>query len=138
MFNSPGLAELDPAQCLRLLGSVGIGRVVFTMQAMPAIQPVRYVLHEHAVYFRVSAAGAVAVGGDGVVAFEADELDPELLTGWCVTVIGRASELGADQLPDGLAAAVPDGWAPLDNDRFIRIQLEVINGRRLGAVPQPR
>lgn len=36
--------DLDPAEALRLLGSVSLGRIVFTRQALPTVHPVNHAL----------------------------------------------------------------------------------------------
>ncbi|MET8702982.1 pyridoxamine 5'-phosphate oxidase family protein [Kitasatospora sp. NPDC004723] len=84
--------ELDETRALELLGRTGVGRVVYTVGALPAVLPIR---------FRLDALGGVllstaaeselarAVAG-AVIAFEADEVDDTDGTGWCVTVLGRA------------------------------------------------
>lgn len=41
MHDSLGLEVLDREQCVALLAGAGVGRVVFTSQALPAIQPAR-------------------------------------------------------------------------------------------------
>lgn len=65
---------------------------MFTEDALPAVQPVNVRLHREQVVIRV-AAGAKprAAARNLVVAFQADELDPELRNGWSVTVVGHAS-----------------------------------------------
>ncbi|MGH3629454.1 MAG: pyridoxamine 5'-phosphate oxidase family protein, partial [Sciscionella sp.] len=60
MFDSPGIAPLDRLECLRLLATQAVGRVVFTSHALPAIQPVRFRLHRGAVYFMVGSHGPLA------------------------------------------------------------------------------
>src|SRR5215212_3746728 len=51
-YDAAGMEILDAAESRRLLGSVPIGRVVFTDRAMPAVQPVNFVVHDGAVVFR--------------------------------------------------------------------------------------
>ena len=43
-LDAHGLEILDREDCLGLLASVPLGRVVFTDRALPAIQPVNFVL----------------------------------------------------------------------------------------------
>lgn len=91
----PGSAEqLDADDALRLLASVAYGRIVFDLQALPAIRPVNHVVDCGVVVIRTrltSAIGsAVESGDDLVVAYEADDLDTRTQTGWSVVVTGRA------------------------------------------------
>ena len=44
--------ELTAAESWRLLGSVSLGRVVFTMKAMPAIRPVNHLIDDEAIIVR--------------------------------------------------------------------------------------
>ncbi|MFE2111658.1 pyridoxamine 5'-phosphate oxidase family protein [Kitasatospora sp. NPDC059463] len=84
--------ELDETRALELLGRTGVGRVVYTVGALPAVLPLR---------FRLDALGGVLLAAEAdselaravdnaVIAFEADEVDGTDGTGWCVTVLGRA------------------------------------------------
>src|SRR5438874_6539251 len=94
MYDFVGSEVLDRGESLRLLGTVPIGRVVFTEQALPAAQPVSFALFDDAVVFRATAGSRLAAAArDAVVAFEADEFDPTLRSGWSVLVVGRAREI---------------------------------------------
>lgn len=87
------LAAVDRDEALSLLGSVDMGRIVFTRDALPAIRPVNHaVLGGHLVIrTHEGAALARAVGPDGaVVAYEADSIDPATHQGWSVVVTGVA------------------------------------------------
>jgi Pyridoxamine 5'-phosphate oxidase len=64
--------ELTEEECWALLGSVPLGRVVFTMKAMPAIRPVNHLVDGTTVIIR-SHLGAAIVGraaGDGAVVIQ--------------------------------------------------------------------
>jgi nitroimidazol reductase NimA-like FMN-containing flavoprotein (pyridoxamine 5'-phosphate oxidase superfamily) len=126
------LEILDREECLRLLRTVQVGRLVFIEGGQPAVQPVNFRTHLGNVVIRVAGGAKLdAAIGKAVVAFEADELDPELRFGWSVTVVGHA-ELITDI--DELVAVSGtwlrswvDGW----RHRFIRIRAEKVTGRRL-------
>jgi uncharacterized protein len=137
MRDSAGLEVLDKPQCLRLLAGAPIGRVVFTDQALPAVQPVVFAVHDDTIVFRACDGKRVAEATDGaVVAFEADEFDPVRSTGWSVTVVGRARTVTD---PDEIAelAQVPmDLWHADDMGVFVRIELELVSGRGI-ASPAP-
>ena len=45
-------AELDGVEALRLLGSVSLGRIVFTRHALPTVRPVNHVLVDGDVVIR--------------------------------------------------------------------------------------
>ena len=127
MSDPLGLDVLDRDECLALLATVGVGRLVYTSQAMPAVQPVRFVVREGAVLCRVPARGTVFAGVfDSVVAFSADSFGAGLSGGWFVTVVGRAA-----YVRDSPADSSPSWWVPTPNARAIRIPVESISGRRI-------
>src|SRR5690606_37721252 len=81
-LDSAGLQVLSPAECVELLATTPIGRVVFTDHALPAVQPVNFVLDGMTVVMRTTAGSKLAVAArNTVVAFETDEFDPVTRTG---------------------------------------------------------
>ncbi|MDQ1034465.1 nitroimidazol reductase NimA-like FMN-containing flavoprotein (pyridoxamine 5'-phosphate oxidase superfamily) [Streptomyces sp. V3I8] len=88
--------ELDSDEALRLLGSVSLGRIVFTQHALPAVRPVTHVLDDGNIVIRTHDGAALtsrAQQADGrgvVVAYEADAIDPDTHLGWSVVVTGYA------------------------------------------------
>ncbi|MGO4443119.1 pyridoxamine 5'-phosphate oxidase family protein [Mycobacterium sp. 2YAF39] len=125
------LDVLNRRQCLDLLQEVRVGRLVFTEDAVPAVQPVNFRLWRDDVVIRVAGGAKLAAATDGaVVAFEADELDPDLRTGWSVTVVGHAQPVTeVDELVE-LAGTFLAPWAEGRRDHFVRIRTEKITGRR--------
>jgi nitroimidazol reductase NimA-like FMN-containing flavoprotein (pyridoxamine 5'-phosphate oxidase superfamily) len=125
---------LDREQCLRLLRTVGVGRLVFTEDGLPAVQPVNFRTHLEHVVIRVAGGAKLdAATGNAVVAFEADELDPDLRSGWSVTVVGHAELItDIDELV-AVSGTWLQSWASGWRHRFIRIHTEKVTGRRLGA-----
>jgi hypothetical protein len=129
-----GVWELSPAECMDLLGSASVGRLGVTIDALPAVLPVNFVVSEGAVVFRTVPGTKLDAATHGaVVAFEADAYgtseDPQ---GWSVLVRGLAHEVTE---PDDLAAArqLPlESWA-FDGgaDRFVRIEPSLVTGRRV-------
>ena len=47
--DSAGLEQLDRLTCYALLAQASIGRLVFTLGALPAVEPVHFVLDGHVV-----------------------------------------------------------------------------------------
>lgn len=132
MYDSVGIEVLDRDECLRLLASVPIGRIVFTERALPAAQPVSFVLFEDGVLFR-TAAGSTLSGAarNAVVAFEADEFDAARHTGWSVLVVGNAVEV-RDPATLRLINALPlRPWVTGQRDHVIRISIDRVTGRRI-------
>jgi hypothetical protein len=113
-------------RCLALMASVPIGRVVYTDQALPAVTPVNFVLDGDQVTIHTASGSMLAAAVRGaVVAFQADEIDPVTLTGWSVTVVGRALLL---KVPEG-APLRP--WVRLPSGQYIRIAARRVSGGRL-------
>ncbi len=125
------LDVLNRRQCLDLLQGVRVGRLVFTEDELPAVQPVNFRLWRDDVVFRVAGGGKLSAAADNqVVAFEADELDSELRTGWSVTVVGHAEPVtDVDELVE-VAGVFVEPWVAGRRDHFVRIRAEKMTGRR--------
>jgi nitroimidazol reductase NimA-like FMN-containing flavoprotein (pyridoxamine 5'-phosphate oxidase superfamily) len=132
--NRQQLEVLDREQCLDLLQTVRVGRLVFTEDALPAVQPVNFRMHQGQVVIRVAGGQKLrAATGNAVVAFQADVLDPDLRTGWSVTVVGHANLINdVDELVK-LSGTWLRPWVDGRRDHFVLIQTEKVTGRRLHA-----
>jgi nitroimidazol reductase NimA-like FMN-containing flavoprotein (pyridoxamine 5'-phosphate oxidase superfamily) len=126
------LEVLDREQCLKLLQTVRVGRLVFTEDALPAVQPVNFRLLRDDVVIRVAGGTKLtAAARNFVVAFQADDLDPDLRTGWSVTVVGHAQRVtDVDELVE-MSGSFIQPWVDGRRDHFIRIRTERVTGRRL-------
>jgi nitroimidazol reductase NimA-like FMN-containing flavoprotein (pyridoxamine 5'-phosphate oxidase superfamily) len=126
------LDVLSRRQCLDLLQRVRVGRLVFTEDALPAVQPVNFRVSHDDVIIRVAGGGKLsAAAGHQVVAFQADELDPDLRTGWSVTVVGHAEpNTDIDELVK-VAGTFVQPWVDGRRDHFVRIRTERITGRQI-------
>jgi nitroimidazol reductase NimA-like FMN-containing flavoprotein (pyridoxamine 5'-phosphate oxidase superfamily) len=126
------LEVLDREQCLKLLDTVRVGRLVFTESALPAVQPVNFRLWQGDVVIRVAGGlKLTSASGNLVVAFEADELDADLRTGWSVTVVGHTQLItDVDDLVK-LSGTFLQPWVDGRHDYFVRIRTEKVTGRRL-------
>jgi hypothetical protein len=121
---------------LELLGSVSLGRVVFTDRALPAIRPVNHLVDDDRVIVRSHAGAAFlsAVERGVVVAYEADAIDPEKHLGWSVVVTGVARLVREP-------AAVADyrrrlrPWVDRPMDQVIAISADLVTGFELVAEP---
>nr|WP_145486715.1 MULTISPECIES: pyridoxamine 5'-phosphate oxidase family protein [Streptomyces] len=131
--------DLDRTEALRLLGSVSLGRIVFTRQALPTVRPVNHVLDGGDIVIRTHEAAALASharrGADGgvVVAYEADAIDPESHLGWSVVVTGYA-RLVTDPAELARLRELLHPWAPPeDMDQAVRIRPDLVTGVRLAG-----
>jgi nitroimidazol reductase NimA-like FMN-containing flavoprotein (pyridoxamine 5'-phosphate oxidase superfamily) len=126
------LEVLDRERCLELLASVRVGRLVFTEDALPAVQPVNYRLWRDDVVIRIAGGAKLSAAERNiVVAFEADELDPDLRTGWSVTVVGHAQRITDVSELVELSGTFLQPWVDGRRDHFVRIRTEKVTGRRL-------
>ncbi|TYK43927.1 pyridoxamine 5'-phosphate oxidase family protein [Actinomadura decatromicini] len=132
-LDQSGLEILDRDECRALLSRAAIGRIVFTHQALPAVQPVNFILSRGDIVFRTSGTSRLATAAaDTIVAFEIDDFDTAARTGWSVVVVGRARRATDPREIAALAALPLESWAPGTRDTFIRIHPELITGRRIG------
>jgi nitroimidazol reductase NimA-like FMN-containing flavoprotein (pyridoxamine 5'-phosphate oxidase superfamily) len=123
-----GTSGLTRADCLLLIGPGGLGRVVFTDAAMPAVQPVAFVLDGGDAVFRVPHGGPLDAASQGtVVGFQVDAIDSGTHTGWSVLGVGRAYEV----TDPGRFAAFPAGWGCDDTAYTIAVPLEQLSGQRI-------
>ena len=132
--DNPVLEELSRAECLRLLATATIGRISYTRQALPAVEPVNFALHHGAIVIRTDVGGKLAAATRRtVVAFQADDLDLLLRSGWSVTVVGRCEEVTDAGEIAQLDKLGLESWAPGTRDHFIRIVPGIVTGRRMRA-----
>ncbi|MEV0799423.1 pyridoxamine 5'-phosphate oxidase family protein [Kribbella sp. NPDC050281] len=124
-FGPAGRALLEDRECLRLLRTVPVGRVVFTRGGLPAVRVVGFRVDEDTIVFVADDEGEgirAALRGD-VVAFEADDLDADQHGGWTVTAVGHLSVVPPEE------ALV---LAPSEPGRqLIRLGVESLSGHRL-------
>lgn len=139
MSKGQQLDVLNRRQCLDLLQNVRVGRLVFTEDALPAVQPVNFRLWREDIVVRVAGgAKLTAATENSVVAFQADELDPDLRMGWSVTVVGHASLItGIDELVE-VSGTFVQPWVDGRRDHFIRVQAEKMTGRRFKEPGTPQ
>lgn len=137
------IEPLDEAECRRLLGQSGIGRLVVVVGHQPDIFPVNYIL-EHIdgdtkddpgideIVIRTAEGTKLAAALMGRnVAFEIDAFDPAHHGGWSVVVHGTAHEsrtLPAVMHDEDLPV---EPWAAGAKLRHIRITIDTITGRRI-------
>jgi nitroimidazol reductase NimA-like FMN-containing flavoprotein (pyridoxamine 5'-phosphate oxidase superfamily) len=125
--------QLTGAESWQLLGSVSLGRIVFTQHAMPAIRPVNHLVDDETIIIRSHLGSAItghAAGDGAVVCYEADEIDPVRHTGWSVIATGMARQV---RDPDVTARyeKMLEPWAAGEMDYVIAVKPQMITGIRL-------
>jgi hypothetical protein len=138
-LNGPVLEHLSRGECMRLVGSVPLGRIVYTRQALPAVELVNFALADGDIVIRTDSGGKLAAATRGaVVAFEADSADVTAHAGWSVTIVGYSRAVTDSEEIRRLEQTGLEPWAPGKRDHFIRISPSIVNGRRIGAQPPVR
>ncbi len=132
--DSLALEILSPDECMRLMGSVPVGRIVYTRQALPAVELVNFALVDGDIVIRTNAEGKLAAATRGaVVAFEADVVDIDGDADWSVTIVGQARAVSDAEEIGRLERVALTSWVPGQSGHFIRIWPAIVNGRRVGG-----
>ncbi|MFJ2785751.1 MULTISPECIES: pyridoxamine 5'-phosphate oxidase family protein [unclassified Streptomyces] len=128
--------ELAADEALRLLGSVPLGRIVFTRQALPAIRPVNHVLEGGDIVIRTHEGSALTLGAREagapgvVVAYEADHIDPATRLGWSTVVTGYC-HLVTDPTEAARYRSLLEPWSDQHMDQVVRVHPDLVTGIRL-------
>jgi hypothetical protein len=134
MADARRMEPLSRDEALRLLGSVALGRVVFTQFALPAIRPVYHLVDGDQIIVRAHLGGDIAAATEPepgmVVAYQADLIDAASHLGWSVTVVGRARRLAASP-GESRYRQLLRPWAAGSPDAIIAIQPDIVDGFRL-------
>ncbi len=122
---------LDDVECREFLLDGRIGRLAYTRDALPAIQPVSYRLHDSEVVIPALPDSPFLPRRWGtVVAFAIDDYDDASQTGWNVTVVGplRSVDGAAD-----LAACEALPWSlptTAHDRRYVAVRIGLLSGWR--------
>ncbi len=124
------LKWLTRDETLVLLGTVSLGRLVFTVAGLPTVRPVNHIVDDGAIVFRTHLGSANSLAAGAVVAYEADQIDPEAHVGWSAIVTGVAS------LVEDLAQVEAyerrlRPWVAQQITHVIRISTDVVTGVEL-------
>jgi nitroimidazol reductase NimA-like FMN-containing flavoprotein (pyridoxamine 5'-phosphate oxidase superfamily) len=120
--------------CLELLATKSLGRVAYTDRAMPAVLPVNYALDGHRIVLRTRDGGVLARQmNNAIVAFEVDDVDDGMRSGWSVLVTGvaRLIKAPADLLRWERLCLFP--YAAGEGHQLVTITPGRVTGRRVGA-----
>jgi uncharacterized protein len=132
-----GLEVLDSHECLRLLKTVPVGRLVFTDAGLPAIRLVNFFVDGDTLVFTTAPGDKLRAAERGdVVAFEVDAIDLDRHLGWTVTAIGHLSVVPEDEKVEIQRLVPLHSWAPHRGEYLVRLGLENLTGRRLLAWAQ--
>lgn len=124
--------ELGREESLRLLASVGVGRIVFSHQALPAIRPVNHVLDDGRIIVRTHPTAAVLSALDTVVAYEADQIHEDERIAWSVIAVGIARRV-RDRQEISRYHELLRPWVRGEMTEVIRIDPELVTGYSLNG-----
>ena len=127
-----GLETLPFDACLRLLASVPLGRVGFYSDGEVVVLPVNHVMDGQDVIFCTAGGSKLtAAEQQDLVAFEADDYDPQARSGWSVLVTGRAALVYEEAEVDRLSRLGLRSWVTTSEHPFwVRIRPTSVTGRR--------
>jgi hypothetical protein len=123
--------QLSRAECLRLLGSVPFGRVVFTSGALPGVRLACHLADGEQIVIHAGLGNAVSPGPDGtgpVLAYEADQVDAAGQSGWSVVVVGRARLITDKKLAARYRDSLGPAWVDEQASQVITITPELVSG----------
>jgi len=134
--HSSGFEELSVSECQELLQAKSVGRVGVCTSEGPQILPVNYAVVEGDVVFRTTSDGPLASSAsDQVVAFQIDEADEFLQSGWSVLMVGTAHLVDeSSELKELLGWGGPQPWAPGNRTTVVRVAPTRLTGRRVHLV----
>ena len=131
------MVALDRDECLALLATVAVGRVVVPLgaSAQPVIRPVHYVfdpVSQSVVFRSVEGSKLYALLHSTRATFEIDSVDAGAHTGWSVIIQGVSEPVHDTVEIRRLERLAPDNWFTATDARWIRIRARTVTGRRLG------
>lgn len=127
-----GLIALPEEECFRLLARGHLGRVGLVEGGRPVVLPVNYVFDRGFVVFQSTAGSKLEAAIQGrSVAFEIDAVDPMCHGGFSVLAYGPAEVVDSAAEIQRLSELPVRPWWPAARDRWVRIRVDEISGRRL-------
>ncbi|MEU9044642.1 MULTISPECIES: pyridoxamine 5'-phosphate oxidase family protein [unclassified Kitasatospora] len=130
----PVLKELAASECWAKLAPGGVGRVALTAPEGPVVLPVNYRVLDGTLIFRTAVGGTPASTVGSRVAFEVDQVDEALRTGWSVLVVGAATPFDEPEAIEHLIRrGAPDPWAGGVRDVWVRIKPSTVTGRTIST-----
>jgi nitroimidazol reductase NimA-like FMN-containing flavoprotein (pyridoxamine 5'-phosphate oxidase superfamily) len=123
---------LDAAECRRLLSATSVGRLGYQTERGPRIVPLNYASAEGWILIRTAPDTEVArFAVNQTVAFEVDQTDEYLQTGWSVLVVGALRVISAAALGMLMPGQTPDPWAEGPRSVFLQLGVGELTGRRV-------
>ncbi|MFL5863771.1 MAG: pyridoxamine 5'-phosphate oxidase family protein [Solirubrobacteraceae bacterium] len=130
--------SLSRAECLRLLSTADVGRVVVLtgVEHTPVIRPVNYLFDEvsQSVVFRCTeGTKLITLLRASRAWFEVDEIDAVSRSGWSVIIAGVTETVAERYEIRRLERLALHSWVAGSDSRWIRVRTRVVSGRRVRA-----
>jgi nitroimidazol reductase NimA-like FMN-containing flavoprotein (pyridoxamine 5'-phosphate oxidase superfamily) len=134
-----GLEIVPFDECLRLLGSVPVGRLAFFADGEMVILPVNHVIDGQDPVFRTARGSKLSTAeGQSLVCFEADHYDEHTRAGWSVVVTGRAEVAYEESEVQRLDRHGLHPWVTaVERPFWIRIRATSVSGRQTPGANRP-
>jgi uncharacterized protein len=115
-------------ECWERLSSVGLGRLVTSVDGNPEIFPINFVVQDRTVLFRTAeGTKLVSAAINDEVLFEADHYDDA--EGWSVIVRGWTRVVRTDEDRAKAETAPLRPWTATAKDHFVRMRPSWVTGR---------
>lgn len=129
-----GLTVLSEQECHALLAANHVGRVLVSLDAMPAAFPVNFCIVGQDIVFRTAPGTKLSAAVEHtVLGFEVDDIDFVHRSGWSVLAVGMSRVVTDEDEIAELDAVGLDSWWNLPFARYVRIEVQRISGRRIAA-----
>lgn len=128
--SSRQVRQLSRQEALDKLGSVSVGRVLFSHRGLPAIRFVNHILDRGVVVIRDHGSDIAAVRTSGralVIGYETDDMDSATRLGWSVTIIGSAT-LVEDPAEVARYRDTLHPWVTGETDHIVTIDPQSVTG----------
>jgi nitroimidazol reductase NimA-like FMN-containing flavoprotein (pyridoxamine 5'-phosphate oxidase superfamily) len=133
--------RLDEAECLELLGTEGLGRLVYNSRYGPTALPVEYKVYEGSIAFRTAQDTFTdedlrtgIAHAEYHVALEIDQIDLAAREGWTVLVRGAAHHVDTEAERASIVDTGVEPWIEGEPEHFVRINPTRIWGHRIRRV----
>ncbi|OBI53315.1 pyridoxamine 5'-phosphate oxidase family protein [Mycobacterium sp. E796] len=129
-----GVTILPEHECWELMSGVALGRLVTSVDGVPEIFPVNFVVQHKSILFRTAeGTKLVSTAINNRVLFEVDEHN--VAEGWSVIVKGRARSLRTDEQIQEAERAQLLPWLSSEKTHYVRVLPDMVTGRRFRFGP---
>lgn len=129
-----GVTILPEHECWDLMSGVALGRLVTSVDGLPEIFPVNFVVQHKSILFRTAeGTKLVSTAINNHVLFEVDEHN--VAEGWSVIVKGRARSLRTDEQIQEAERAQLLPWVSSEKTHYVRVLPDMVTGRRFRFGP---